>query len=370
VSDRWREIKDEARAIPNIADRVFVMALIAPETKHYYRDGNLARELLEEAESLVPDIPTLTDRTDRLSAIAEAWKSLGEKTLAEVAIKNAVELATQLRGTSADERLGLLVQAAHSVSPDFAEDLVSRLDTRLPGRVVQPADINLEVAKLMKDPSRIIKLRSTHPMPATVIREAVTKLLQDFAAGKAIVVRGAVLEDWLQSANLYGAKTSIEVAHWVIESLSRKSVGASRQDRLDIALDIAHLAHELAQWISAARGDGIPQVVHDSFPGLKTRVELFRAGEFERAKKWVQDWLGRNVKEYVKICDPYFRLEQLEYLVHVPEGCSILVVTTDRYLNTGDGLERLREEMKAFWDKLTHQAVPDAYFGNSAKLTP
>jgi hypothetical protein len=363
MGQRWREICTKAKSLPNIADRVFVMALIVPEMIEYHiRDRSFARSLLQQAESLVKDAPTLIDRADRLEAVADSWGLLGDKTRAKVALESAFELVSQLEGVSADTRLRMLVQAAYQVNPQFADDLVSRLDARLPSQVIHPTDAALKVEKLRSTPAKIKELQSAHHISGNVLSMAARKLLQDFAAGKGGVVHTSVLEDWLISAGLYQPRVAVDVAHWVVENLYHKRVGTSRQSRLDIFLSVAQLAHELAKWISTARGEGIPEAVHDSFPGLSSRVEFFRAGEAERAKKWLQDWLSKNVEGFLKICDPYFGPEELEYLIYVSSDCRVLIVTTDRYLAVGNNPDRVKDDLERHWREVTSLACPNVQF--------
>jgi len=361
MMNRWRQICMKAKGIPNTADRVFVMALVAPEMAQYYRDGAPARAVLEEAESQVMDIPTLTDRVNRLQTIANSWNSLGDKTQAEVVLEHAFTLASQLEGVSADDRLRMLVQAAYKLNPELADKLVSRLDTRLPGEIIHPTNVTLDVERLRSRPSEINELKSTHHAQGDVLSGTARKLLRDFAAGRATVVRSSVLEDWLISAGLYQPRVSIDVTHWVVESLIRKRrLGASQQSRLGVFSSTAQLAHRLARWISMKKGGGIPEVVHDSFPGLSARIEFFRAGEAERAKRWLQNWLNENVEDYLKICDPYFSLEEFEYLMYVPLDCRVLIVTTDRRL--GDNPDQVKQGLELHWRRLTSRALPDVQF--------
>lgn len=364
MRERWQEILTKARDIQNIADRVFVMALVVPEMAQYYRqDRSPAQALLQEAESQVMDIPTLIDRADRLETVAKSWDSLGNKTQAEVALEHALKLISQLESASADDRLGALVQAAYTVNPNFADELVSRLDTRLPGQVIHPTSVAFEVEKLRSNPSKIDELLGVRHARGTILSRTARKLLQDFAAGRGTVEPSSVLENWLVDAGLYHPRVSIDIAHWVIESLCRKRLAISQQSRLDVFLGVAQLIHALAKWISIARGEGIPQVVHDSFPGLSARVEFFRAGEAERAKKWLRNWLSENVEGYLKICDPYFGPEELEYFKYIPSDCKILVVTTDRYLPVvGDSPDRVKGDLELHWRGLTSRALPNVQF--------
>jgi hypothetical protein len=227
---------------------------------------------------------------------------------------------------------------------------------------MHPSSIALEIEKLRESPSNIRELPSAHRLGGTILGKTAKKLLEDFAAERATIFPDKVLEHWLMSAGLCSPRASTDIIHWVTESQYRRSIQSSPQSRLDVFLRDAGLVYELAKWVAAARGDGIPDAIHDSFPGLDAKVMTFREGEVERAKTWLQNWLSENVEAYAKICDPYFGLEQLEFLVHIPPNCKVLIVTTDRHLNLDDGLECFRQDLERHWNRLTSRSLLDAQF--------
>jgi hypothetical protein len=342
---------------------VFVMALLASEMAPYYRDDRTpVRTVLQKAETDVKNIPTLIDRADRLEEIAKSWDSVGDKTQAQFAIENAFKLASQLESATADDRLRLLVQAAYKVDPDLADDLASKLDARLPRKVISPINVALEVEKLRSNPSKISALKAVYRARGLILGMTAQKLVQDLATGRGTVFPSAVLAEWLTSAGLYHPRFSIDITHWVIESLHRQSSQAAPQSRLGVFLTGAQFTYELANWISTMRGEGIPEAMHDSFPGLSTKVVSFGTGDVDRAKKWVGNWLSSNVQGYLKICDPYFGPEEIEYLKYVPVDCRVLVVTTDRYLKVGDKPDQIKTELELYWRELTPSALPTVQF--------
>ena len=355
---QWQKIDQEAKAIPNVADRVFVMALIAPETAKYYTDHKSAKDILNEAESEIDKIPSLLDRVDRLQTIADSWNILKERSKAKVIFDHIFELISRLEGSSADNRLKLLVQAAYKVDPGFADDLTSRLDNRLPHQIVHPAKLTIEVEKLRHRPPGICNLQSKQIAPTGVVmRQAARKLLEDFASGKGVCQSAAVLNDWLINARLYRSRTSIDILHWVVEDIHRTTFHVSGQSRLSIFLQNARLSHELAMWISNEKDEGIPEQIQDSFPGLSTKFVIFRRGQTEKAKQWLQRWLRENVKHYIKICDPYFGIEQFEYFKYIPMDCKVLVITTDQKI--GSGRVKIERKVERYWGNLTNSALPE-----------
>lgn len=359
IGRRWREIELRAENIPNVADRVFVLALVAKERVQYDRnDRSLAKSLLQKAEKQAVDIPALVDRIDRLHTIADSWRLLREESKAKALLGFALDSAKHLMSMTADERLSAIAQTAYKVSSDFADELVSKLDSRLSEITVHPAGIALQIEKLKGNPAKLNTLHTFHHSKDSLLGQCAHKLLEDLASGRGNVVQTSVLEDWLVAGYLYQPEVSADITHWVTENLYRKQVWTPDKGGPEIFLDIAELIYRLAQLISPANREGIPLAVQDSFPGLDARVEVFQTGEVERARRRVQSWLTESVKNYLKICDPYFGLEELDYLRYVPEDCKILIITTDKYLDISTGTDSVKSELELHWDKITSQSFP------------
>ena len=64
----------DTRELENVADRVYVLIHVAKNLKKH--DHVLAAKLMDEAEQLTPQIPTVKDRAERLEAIADGYAEL------------------------------------------------------------------------------------------------------------------------------------------------------------------------------------------------------------------------------------------------------------------------------------------------------
>jgi len=122
------------------------------------------------------------------------------------------------------------------------------------------------------------------------------------------------------------------------------------QESVDLVL-------KMADSIFSVQRQTIPKTIESSFAGLSSRYEVFRSGEIEKAKTWLRQWIAVNVKTYLKICDPYFGLEQLEYLSCVPDNCMVFVVTTTK----GAGMNN-PEDIDRYWQKISARAMPFTQF--------
>jgi hypothetical protein len=88
-------------------------------------------------------------------------------------------------------------------------------------------------------------------------------------------------------------------------------------------------------------------------------LQIFEAGRAEEARSSVGRWLRENVRDYVKIYDPYFSPSELELLLDIDPEVRIFIVTcwaTHRGLGVGD---RLVEGLyRSQWERLSAQAAP------------
>ena len=70
-------------------------------------------------------------------------------------------------------------------------------------------------------------------------------------------------------------------------------------------------------------------------------------------------WLDSNVREYVKICDPYFVLSNRNFLQNIPEHCQVMVVTTDK----GIPIDSNSDDIQRYWHaNITPRQMPQSIF--------
>ncbi|HEU5013668.1 MAG TPA: hypothetical protein VFT66_14175, partial [Roseiflexaceae bacterium] len=318
--------------------------------------------LLEEAYRLIPLIPATVDQLDRVQTIADSWRQLGEKDQSKFVLRFIFERISELQSVGFDERLAAITQLAYKIAPDFADEVVSRFDTRQPNPFLSTSNIALEIEKLVGNPSRINDVHNYSYAQGIILSASAKQLLQDFVSGRSTVFSLQVLEDWLKVSQIHSSEVSLNVSEWVIESLYHKYQSVSSKEIVETLIDVANLVHQLANWVSPELRAGIPESIQDSFSGLGTKFAVFQAGETERAQHWLEQWLITNVDGYLKICDPYFGIEQIEYFRNIPIDCKIIVITTDKKLDTTRGVEVLKAELELYWRKLSSQAMPSTQF--------
>jgi len=359
ITKNWRSIQTQISKMNNLADCVLVLSKVSVDI--YDHNPECAKSLLEKANQIVDNIPSVVDRINGLNSICDSWVFLREKTEAQFLLEKTIDLIVQLNDISFEDRLKMVVQTAYQLDHDFADELVARLDTRLPESEVSKVDQVLQIQKLIDSPSKINSPKTNKAFQEAVLIESATSLLKNLVAERGSVPPVTVLEDWLLLGVEYNPVVYFRICEWVVESLCRSST-SSTIGQLAVMLETAKLINELAKWSSPAIRDGVPKEMLDSFPGLKSRYVIFTDGEIERSRTWLSNWLKENARDYVYICDPYFDFDQLEFLRFVPEDCQVLIVTTDNYLDVSRGIDHLHKQLEIEWRRITSNKFPSTQF--------
>lgn len=353
----WETLQSRANKIPNEADRVFVLAEIAKQMRHYHaNDPRPSKEILRQIETDTESIPDIVDKIDRFEMIARAWGDLNESSKAGVVFKKLIELVSKLNKTSGDDRLSSIVQAAYKINPTLAEKIVQECDqVRRPNELYNPTSIAFQVEKLVANPFNLT-LKGTQREKELILTLSSDELTQGLVANLDIPRQREVVEKWLFEGMQYAPGTGFNIIHWATENLHRKTDYAKYHSMVDVFINMADLIHKLANIVSHAAEPAIPSSMRDSYPLLNEKIISFNVGDTDRAKEWLRTWLSNNVTNYLKICDPYFGHDELEYLKYVPPDCKIIIITTNKYLKNGS--DKLRNELISYWREMTQQTMP------------
>ncbi|MCU0486034.1 MAG: hypothetical protein MUC85_07960 [Anaerolineales bacterium] len=357
ISTQWNNIQSMAASIANQADHIFVLCAVAKDIVRYKREESIKN--LQEADQNLLNVPSLVDRVDLQQLIGSSYAYIGEKSLAQFNFEKEAELLVTLDQTSRDQKIASLVQAAHKVSPEYADQLVTRLDQRSKrDQVLTTAEINHEIQKLVGSPTLLSTKKERDEVYDEIVRASANQLMADLVSDRGTIPHEQVLMTWVYSGAVFQRSTYFDIMHWVIESLHQKSSTGSNLNLGDTYADMASFIFELAKLNSPIRREGIPDAIQDSLPGLQSRYEIFKPGESEKAKKWLTDWLASNAKQYLKICDPYFGPDEIEYLKHCPENLKILIITTDCNFDLRDGPQAIAQSLELTWNRISARKKP------------
>jgi len=359
IRKKWDELESASKTIPNVADKVFVMEIVATEM---FKNNDLkAITLLEESERLINSVPALIDRSHRLEAIGKAWGVMGKKDLATYTLEKSLELIPQMSGISQDRKLEVLVQAAYNLSPEFADKIVTNYDSRFSKNILNPLRITQEAEKLIQNPEKITKLFKDQEtnLLRYILGVCANRHYNDLVFGHGRIPEQNILLEWVYQASQTDETTFFQVTKWVQECIKDQFLS---HELTNVFLDLASLILKFTTLVSPAMNEGIPEEIINILPGFSSKVSVFRVGEFEKAKTWLDDWIKKNAQGYVKVVDPYFSPAQLIYFANVPKNCKMIVVTTDKYFKEYSTAERMKAQLEFTWSQFGKGTPPQIHF--------
>lgn len=323
IKRQYPRILREVDDIPNIADRALVAAWLAEDINNKEQ----ARQLAEKSLELIQRIPNVVDRINRLEAVASVFSRLNQTTKAQELIRLAMESVRSIEGISREQMLASLIQTAHEIDSEFAAKLTERIESKSDQVFVSE---QIRILGLAKSPEKLVTTYSGMPSDVRGLPEAAYRMLKMLVSGRGVLHTDKTLSSSLSSLRLVDFDGAEEIVHWVAETIRRRSsaktVSADANSIILAALTNATLLYELGNRIAFL--STVPASLRSGFQGLSTKVEVFKAGERDRAVSWIKLWLRDGTRNYVKIYDPYFEVEQLWLLQHIPLDIMVTIGTT------------------------------------------
>ena len=351
IRQGWQEVFNSIDEVENIADKVYIYCLCA-EDYYYWAETN-AFEKLSEAEKLIVEIPSILDRQNRFTVLAETYDKLGESQKANQILNDAVDLILKLDLSDTDDYLDLIIQAAYGINTELANELVSRLDKRIPPHSKFSANLEKHVRELIEAPNEIMTYERYEKTLEIALRKSSKKLLRDLLIGRSKIYGHDILSRWLITSSYFGFKTYFAVANWVFESNRLERV----LNRIETKnyVNLVGLVLDMGKFISPGKRNGILDQFLDIKPNQEKTLFVFRNGEREKAKEFVFHWIQENCIEQLTICDPYFSYKELEFISYSPSTCERIIITTDTYLDGGE--EDIARRIKMNWKKYSSEAL-------------
>jgi hypothetical protein len=366
VARKHGEIAKLARGLTNIADRVFVLSVVAAEFKDVERD--LSSALLNEARALVPQIPNARDRLERLEAIIETYGQLGDTTRAVEAIKIAVEIAKSLQGLSRDSLLSSLIETVHQVDPDLAANITEQLETP---SAEYDLDVKTTAHDVAKAPHKLASAFAESARNNEIMSGAIDRIRKAVGSQKSVGFSDPTILAWLAAGSHLPYNTMLDILDWsnevCITQLPTSVRAAEAATYLSWLIEDSEIVYQVGNFMLPLRQ--IPETMRPSFQGLAVNRKLIRSGERAVAMAWIKSWLQTNAKRYVSICDPYFDAEQLWIHKCVSPEIEVRVICTPKKLQlpraSGSDVAHKRQaaqsgrtQLAEAWRQLSSQEMP------------
>lgn len=367
IKRNHNQIVQEAKSIDNIADRVFVMSMIARDFKEI--ESQLAISLVDEAFSNIESIPNVKDRIDRLEIIANSYGELKNTSGVEEAVRLGVHLSNSLDGIKRDTVLASLIQMAHQVDKNTAAEITEKIEDP---KTEYELDVNNTSYDLSKSPHKLLTQFESASANDEIMRAAIGRMTRAVNSDKGVPYHNKIILDWLAAGSQLECETMLEIIDWTTEvnlrqcpdsALSHESMIVLRTiiDNCNILYNIGNQILPLVK---------IPESIKSNFQGLSISKEFFKIGERNRAVSWIKSWLQNNAKGYVTICDPYFEEDQMWILQSISADLRVgIICLGDQLLgsklNSKDTSEAkkknkqlAKKKMLTSWEKISNQEPP------------
>ncbi len=358
IKNTWNKLERLSKEkITNRADQVFVITNLAEEMSVWNPDK--AKILLNSISEKTKNIPSLLDRSDRMSYIAKTWGMWGQIEQADFFYTQSINLIHELDSWSQDQRLEHIVQAAYKFSPELADDIVERLDSRFPDQGLKPFQLSLTSLKYSDNLDLLLNKSESkqNRIQGLLIKTSANKMLNALVNQNGIVPHREKILNMLYRSSFYESDVVNDVLRWVLECEGRQQRHSS-SGLFSIFIQSSKLIHELANWISPLSQRGISQNYSSILPGLSSRVKVFQSGHRKRAESWVRGWIKENAEGYIEICDPYFGPQELAFLSDVQRDIKILIITTSKKFDNKEDPEKIQQELHHAWRRVGKGKIP------------
>lgn len=352
-SPEWGAIAENARKIPNIADRVIAFAWIADAM--HRSEPTLAQALLSEAERLQPSIQNSIDRVSRLLTIARTMKRMGRNDAVKTLLQDTMTLLKSCPwGPQRDQITDQVINMAHSLDPDFAATLTPLIDnpiTELNER------LQLDAKAIQHDPQRIDgeKDRDIDELQYVISKSAVM-LLETLNSRTGTVRHPRDIAKWLRGV----VDAPFPVCREVMScSIQNTLLGTKQPSAISgmykAVMDSLELCLGVGTILNGSRAQTMPLINL----ALPKSVLLFHAGDRSGAMESLYEWLSKNVDEYLKIYDPYFSASDMEVLKQIaPEVPVYIISTWTAQKSFAPGDRRVEEVFRKAWVETSNQVAP------------
>jgi tetratricopeptide (TPR) repeat protein len=371
-SQELEKLIERAEAIPNMADRAIVIAIVGmvfPPKQVLRR-----QELLKKSEALIGQLPSEVDRVERYQWLAN-MTHFDEPVLGRRFVMLALQSTFVVRDQEkAVEYQREAIELAHRIDPDYADQLARALDDD-PGKKRARAEArrHLQVLKTKKLMAEGEEVGVRNKKDASDLARAAWMNLGALNSGR---IRPQKLEQ-LTDCMVHGAAQSLEssfrIFSWIVENANRRYGGPDRDKDVcmslsESALATASVMQRLLMYLNDESSHQVNLADQSSGESI-----LVKDGDHELARQVILDWIRSSVVERLTICDPYFKVESLWILKAIGierPGCRVSILMGRGHLD--ETAMSVEEMFKSGWRVIADDDPPEtnvviASVGSSGK---
>ncbi|MCI0338610.1 MAG: hypothetical protein L0226_13620, partial [Acidobacteria bacterium] len=359
----WEDIIDIAKKIPNVSDRAFVLSILASLMPA--KESKLQSRLFNECKEIISAIPITLDKVDRYQVLANNALQVNTGVCRE-SLKLAI-LATV--GASSPETIvsqGTIINIAHRLDPDYANSLVSLIDTDAArnkestklSQMLKTLDLKKKIADQDYSESNLDTIQEKD-LPL-----AAWKLLGSLNADRANPHSYEYLRQFVSIGSRFPITMSYPIFAWVVGCVVKKYSATDQSKKYLYPLfEVLCLETKLSSQL-VAKSSGYLRNVRQNAPISSGQSSyLIGAGERDIALQVIKEWLEAEVNDYLIICDQYFGVEDLELLYHllaVRTNCKVYILTSKKHQDQSGIDGQIDDFYRTYWRlNISDQDPPD-----------
>jgi len=349
-SKDWIDLIERAEQIPNIADKAYVLFILAVSMP---QKEKRREKVFETAKDYCDQIPSLIDRISRYQIFASMALNVDQKVSKEY-MEKAMQQTGKFDTPEIYKVQRRIIDMAHKMDPELAGSLASLIDD----------DEARFVKKRLKKQMKILDMKKSILNNRNIIDNIDNKLLSDYSriswmllgslnAQRIGTIHIDRVRDLVRISSMLPIEKSYPILAWIIENVKVRN--AETDQALEYLRPMFDASIVGAKFISklAQRSFGLlKQTKNYKVTHGNINSKVIKADERELALQFMKTWFKDYVKDYLKICDAYFGLQDLEILQlicsEVP-GIRVDILTSQHQQKKENVSSPYSEAYKNYW---------------------
>lgn len=308
------QLAEDARKIPNVSDKALVLSSVAVSIR--YLDKASSNDILDEVYLMVMSLPSLYDKIDRLEAVADLTVDV-DMSICKKFTKSAFEISRAINQDEAYPRQRRLIDIAYRLDRNYANVLTDMLDDD-PARNMHKQNLkdHIDVLRIKNELGNTTS-NNTDINDVQKYADAAWMLLGALNANKARTVHFSNLRHYIQAASKLPITESYPIYSYVIENaIHRVSNTDDATKILRPLFDATQRCVEISALLVKRSSCNLDKAISQSMTTADNSI-IIKPGQRDKAIQYISKWIEHEAKTYLKICDPYFCLEDLGLLLIV-----------------------------------------------------
>ncbi|CAN7724114.1 hypothetical protein LJR290_006144 [Variovorax sp. LjRoot290] len=307
VTKNWESLYSRARAVPNVADRAVVTAIVGVNA--HVVPQSAVKSWLQDVRKDLSEIPAAHDKLDRFEWIAKIVQQR-DKVAARTLISDAIKLSSYQRPEDdVVKQQQRLLDFAHVIDPRLANDLVETFDADEARKVSLRKQLETSTKRkaLASKPDALEVAELDDEQLVEICRGNLGSLM----AGR---INARPMEEFRElsgRARTMTIEESMPIWEWIVENSVRiQNPGARGADVSSIKLfEATCRIAEIAQGLVGQLAGRLPDTLSKDAGST-----IFRAGDRDAFIARVAEWAAGHDGQTIWISDPYFAPSDLEFL--------------------------------------------------------